>query len=88
MINYSQILQTFQKNKTKSTQGGERGEIVVGCSMLEFVYQAGSQGRTHRAALQECVEAEHAHARMHQYESDQGEGETVASVSHGPKIQC
>jgi hypothetical protein len=44
MTNYSQILQTFQKNKTKSTQGGERGEIVVGCCMLEFVYQAGSQG--------------------------------------------
>ena len=39
--NYSQILQKLKK--TKSTQGGERGEIVAGCSVLTFVCQAGTQ---------------------------------------------
>ena len=43
--NIYQIIHKFFRNKkkTKSTQGGERGEIVEGCSVLAFVCQARTQ---------------------------------------------
>ena len=55
--NYSQILQKLKK--TKSTQGGERGEIVVGCFVLAFV----CQGHMHRHDCLLDAKAERTHAQ-------------------------
>ena len=40
---YVKLFTNSSEIKKKSTQGGERGEIVAGCFVLVFVCQVGTQ---------------------------------------------
>jgi len=70
--------------KTKSTQGGERGEIVAGCSVLTFVCQVGTQAPAWLLAWRwSRGDARTGTHRTRQH--DRRRGEADVSASHDPK---